>query len=389
MSGQAGVALYPAGGFAAPKDRAIATGELGVPTGTEVFSADNHISLSEDIFYQRFPESLKDKAPRVLEQDGAHTIGFGGKAILPKAFTDVLEQYDPRPGSSTGNLDARRADLEADGIQKELAFPNALLALMAYPDKDLRGLCFRIYNEYLAELQERSKGWFYGVGIINWWDGEGARKALEEMKSYGLRTFWMPLKPGLGLDGNPIDYNSDSMIPVWEAIADAGLPVSHHIGESGLGSPCDENVHLIGMLSNAAPFREMFGRYVFGGILDRNPDIKVGWFEAGINWVPSAIQDAEHIYASVRHMSDHDVQHDAQWYWDNHMSASFMVDPLGLDMIDHIGLDKVMWSSDYPHNESTLGYSRQSIQAVADKIGPDNAVRVVSGNVRTYLGLDS
>jgi len=47
-----------------------------------------------------------------------------------------------------------------------------------------------------------------------------------------------------------------------------------------------------------------------------------------------------------------------------------------------------MWSSDYPHNESTLGYSRQSIQSVVDAIGADNAARVVSGNVKAYLGLD-
>jgi predicted TIM-barrel fold metal-dependent hydrolase len=381
-------ALYPPEGFVAPKDRTIASDEVHLPAGTEVFSADNHISLSEDIFYERFPESVKDKAPRVLDQDGAHTIGFGGNAILPKAFTAVLEQYDPRPGSSTGNLEARAADLEADGIAKELAFPNALLVLMAYPDKELRELCFRIYNEYLAELQEQSKGRFYGVGIINWWDGDGARKTLTEMKSLGLKTFWMPLKPGAGADGNPIDYNSQAMIPVWEAIEESGLPVSHHIGESGLGSPCEDNIHLIGMLSNATPCREMFGRYIFGGILDRHPGINVGWFEAGVNWVPSALQDAEHIYASVRHMSDHDIAHDVQWYWDNHMCASFMVDPLGLELIDRIGIDKVMWSSDYPHNESTLGYSRQSIQSVVDAIGADNAARVVSGNVKAYLGLD-
>jgi predicted TIM-barrel fold metal-dependent hydrolase len=132
----------------------------------------------------------------------------------------------------------------------------------------------------------------------------------------------------------------------------------------------------------------MFGRYIFGGSLDRHPGIKVGWFEAGINWVPSALQDAEHIYASVRHMSDHPIARDVQWYWDNHMSASFMVDPLGLELIDRIGVDKVMWSSDYPHNESTFGYSRQSVQSVVDTIGADNAARVVSGNVKAYLGLD-
>ncbi len=34
----------------------------------------------------------------------------------------------------------------------------------------LAGIAFRIYNEYIAELQERSAGHFYGAGLINWWD---------------------------------------------------------------------------------------------------------------------------------------------------------------------------------------------------------------------------
>jgi predicted TIM-barrel fold metal-dependent hydrolase len=69
------------------------------------------------------------------------------------------------------------------------------------------------------------------------------------------------------------------------------------------------------------------------------------------------------------------------------MSASFMVDPLGLELIDKIGVDKVMWSSDYPHNESTYGYSEKSLAAVVDAVGSENAVRIVSGNITKFLGL--
>jgi predicted TIM-barrel fold metal-dependent hydrolase len=65
-----------------------------------------------------------------------------------------------------------------------------------------------------------------------------------------------------------------------------------------------------------------------------------------------------------------------------------MVDPLGLELIDRIGVDRVMWSSDYPHNESTFGYSEQSLAAVVEAVGPEAAVGIVSTNVQTFLGLD-
>ena len=57
------VSLYPPGGFGAPKDRhGHADGtNVGLPEGTVVFSADNHISLADDIFYQRFPKPSKTR----------------------------------------------------------------------------------------------------------------------------------------------------------------------------------------------------------------------------------------------------------------------------------------------------------------------------------------
>jgi predicted TIM-barrel fold metal-dependent hydrolase len=76
-----------------------------------------------------------------------------------------------------------------------------------------------------------------------------------------------------------------------------------------------------------------------------------------------------------------------RYYWDNHMSASFMVDPLGLKLIDQIGVDKVMWSSDYPHNESTFGYSEKSLAAVVESVGAEAAARIVSGNITEFLGV--
>ena len=383
--------VYPPEGVGAPKHRRghAESATLALPPGTEVFSADDHVSLSEDIFYERAPASLKDRVPRVVYRDDAWNLAAGDRQFLPKEFTGVLTQYDPLPGSNTADLDVRMTQLEADGVTRELAFPNALMALLYYPDTEVRELCFRVYNEYLADLQERAPGRFYGVGLINWWDEEGARRTLTELKAFGVRTFVLPLKPGNGPDGKPLDYNGPAMTGLWEAIEESGLPVAHHIGEAPLSAPCATNVYAVGMVHNVASFREMFGRYVLTGLLDRHPRLRIGWFEGGINWVPAAIQDAEHMYASFRHMLDTDLEHEVAHYWETNMYSSFMYDPLGLDLVGRIGVGRVMWSSDFPHNESTFGYSEKSLAAVVDAVGPQDAARVVSGNVVEFLGLAS
>src|SRR5207302_11447103 len=102
----------------------------------------------------------------------------------------------------------------------------------------------------------------------------------------------------------------------------------------------------------------------------------------------SALQDAEHIMASFQNLANLKGQHEPTYYWDEHMFASFMVDPLGLELVDYIGVERVMWSTDFPHNESTYGYSNRSLGAVVDAVGAEVAADIVGANIKRYLGLD-
>ena len=67
MSTASTTTLYPAEGWGAPKNRRgrAAGVSVGLPAGTEIFSADNHISVADDIFFERFPDDLKGQAPRI------------------------------------------------------------------------------------------------------------------------------------------------------------------------------------------------------------------------------------------------------------------------------------------------------------------------------------
>lgn len=389
MFDDAATDLFPAEGHGAPNDRHPQTeGETGLPAGTEVFSADDHVSVGEDIFYNNLPPELKQRAPRLWrDSKGVFQLGMvKGQSILPDAFCEVVSYFENLPGCDVANLDARLADMGAEGISSALVFPNEVLGLLAWPDHEIKDRCFRIYNEYIAGWQARSAGRLYAVGLINWWDPAATRSSLEQLKSLGLKTFLMPLNAMTAPDGSKIDYASKAMIPVWEEIEASGIPVSHHIGEGDFGH--DEHNRLaMGLIQLVHTFREMFAKYIFGGILDRHPGLRVGWFEGGINWVVSTLQDAEHIHASIKHSYNWDMKHDPDYYWHNHMYASFMIDPLGLEMIDRIGMDRAMWSTDYPHNESTFGYSRSSLKSVVDAVGPENARKLVSDNVARYLGL--
>jgi hypothetical protein len=76
------------------------------------------------------------------------------------------------------------------------------------------------------------------------------------------------------------------------------------------------------------------------------------------------LHDADMIYNSFPTMVSPKLAHPPSWYWRQHCYATFMTDPVGLEMLHRIGADRVMWSSDYPHQESTFGYTRSAIEAV-------------------------
>jgi predicted TIM-barrel fold metal-dependent hydrolase len=61
-----------------------------------------------------------------------------------------------------------------------------------------------------------------------------------------------------------------------------------------------------------------------------------------------------------------------------------MTDPAGLELLHRIGPETVMWSSDYPHQESTFGYTRSSIEAVFRATSVENAQMILG---KTSLGL--
>ena len=275
---------------ALPKDREPQKLEdFRLPADTVVVSADNHFSVTEDIFYERFPDRLKDRAPRIWRDGDINHVGLDGKSFLPDEFRPIALTNEEVPGIH--DLDVRVEQLRREGIDKEIVFPQIIVLLLCYPDFEVREWAFRAYNEYLAELQARMPGSFYGVGLVNSWEPASARGSLAEIKALGLKTFMLPALPGQHPDGSDILYADDRMEPFWEAVEDAGLPISFHIGERPprAGRGAAGSLYLF----NFAPFRDVVGDFVFGGILDRHPGLRIAFAESGINWLPAALQDAE------------------------------------------------------------------------------------------------
>lgn len=353
-----------------------------LPAGLDVVSADNHIEVTEDIFYEAFPARLRDQAPRVWFE-GYWRIGYPGALQTYPEGVDIDGALTRAVLTDGFDLAVRNRHLDSEGIARELAYPQSLLAFIRHPDQAVQELIYRIYNEHMAELGKRSPGRFFGVGICsNWWDPAKAEGAIRQIVDLGLKTYMVPLSPGNHPDGVPINYSAKGMDRFWAVAAEAGLPIGFHIGEvPGSGGRGGFGTFF---LVQAAPFRRVLGNLIFGGILDRHPSLKIVFAEGGINWVPGALQDAELTFGAHREIFDIVPKHRPTDYWHENLYATFQTDALGLGLLDQIGADRVMWAQDYPHGEGTFGYTADALRAVIAATSEGKA-RLILGDTATRL----
>ena len=353
-----------------------------LPAGLDVVSADNHIEVTEDIFYEAFPARLRDQAPRVWFE-GYWRIGYPGALQTYPEGVDIDGALTRAVLTDGFDLAVRNRHLDSEGIARELAYPQSLLAFIRHPDQVVQELIYRIYNEHMAELGRRSPGRFFGVGICsNWWDPAKAEGAIRQIVDLGLKTYMVPLSPGNHPDGVPINYSAKGMDRFWAVAAEAGLPIGFHIGEvPGSGGRGGFGTFF---LVQAAPFRRVLGNLIFGGILDRHRSLQIVFAEGGINWVPGALQDAELTFGAHREIFDIVPKHRPTDYWHENLYATFQTDALGLGLLDQIGADRVMRAQDYPHGEGTFGYTADALRAVLAATSEDKA-RLILGDTATRL----
>ena len=88
-------------GIGLPRDRTAQQRQPAhsIPKGTIVVSADNHWSVTGDIFHERMPIALRDRAPRLWTDDaGVHHWHLDGKSMLPNTVIKNLSSFEAVPG---------------------------------------------------------------------------------------------------------------------------------------------------------------------------------------------------------------------------------------------------------------------------------------------------
>ncbi len=349
--------------------------------GQQVISADEHLVESFEFWDEWLPQSLpakwRDRAPRRLGPG----VALDGTTVMRTftLFPELVTLSDDAPGAT--DLAARAAVHDGHGIDAAIVYPQRAMAMWGIDDHDLRDACFDAYNSWLAEQCRLSGHRLIGVPILaTVHRPERTADAVERLRELGFHTMMLPNYP------RQAHYGSTDMAPLFTAIETSGMPLSFHISEAPDGNgPGELGSYL---MQSFQPFRKLWSYLVFAGIFDRHPGLRVVFAEGGISWIPSALDHADRIAAEFRDHLSPTLAHEPSHYWHTHCWATFMDDPRGLDQLGHIGADRVLWSSDYPHPEGTNDRTADVLGDLRDRFGANTAAAITGGTARAVYDLE-
>ena len=128
---------------------------------------------------------------------------------------------------------------------------------------------------------------------------------------------------------------------------------------------------------------------IFSGVFERFAELRMCWIETGVGWLPHFLDALDDRYWRNRSWGGLPIKEPPSFYWARNNAATFITDPSGVDLRHRVGVESMMWSSDYPHHGNDWPYSRKTIQDTMGHIPEPERVAIVGANAARIWGLDA
>jgi predicted TIM-barrel fold metal-dependent hydrolase len=364
-----------------------------------IISADDHVNPPPTMYAERVPAEWRERMPRVERRGERDMLVFEGserpftllEGAAGVASKDVqLLARTPSEGRRGGwDPHARIADMDLDGVDAQVLFGSGAGGGVAIRslERPLQRVMMRAYNEWLAEFCRPYPQRLIGIGEIPIWDLDIALQEVQRCAQLGLRGVLIPAVPAY-VESPPEDrsYLDPHYERLWSALEDLGLPIHFHLGTRPVSRGIDQNL-MVQISVNKSAMSEPIATFIFAGILQRHPGLKLVSVESGIGWMAFLIPWMDHVFERHRYHTRSPLTEPPGFYFHRQVLGTFIDDVVGVRNRDIIGVDNIMWSSDYPHVNSSWPESRQYIEKHFGDVPADERRKMVGGNAARLYGL--
>ena len=361
----------------------------------QVISADSHINEPPGTFVDRVPAKLRDRAPHVVETpDGGQGWQFpDSKASsfgLSTAAQWTYKNYRPSglrfEEIIKGSWDPAEhvKDMKADGCDASVLYFGVAAGCYNMKDPELRVASLRAYNDWLGEFCSHDRRRLIGPPLLPT-EEETIEPALEELqrnvKEHEIITAQVPIFPWRR-------YFDSFYDPLWAMAQETQMPIAFHRGLQrpfAFGSPSEGGPWMANQVMRDFSYTMPVADLIFGGVFDRFPDLKVVASEGRTGWLVHFVQRADESYRRHRHWLKAELKRIPSDYLKENVYSTFIEDRVGVLLREMIGIDNQMWSSDYPHSDSTWPRSQEAIDLQFEGVPDSDRRKMLAENaVRLY-----
>ena len=291
--------------------------------------------------------------------------------------------------------------MDTDGIDTAILFGGGPLGTT---NNDLFIASFEAYNRWLADFCAYAPSRFAGVGYIPMLDVDLAIKMLRDLAARGLKAVNIPAFPMAKADkagatgfeaqtraltgdvNGDRSYADPEFDPFWKACCDLGMPVTIHLGGRAVRFT-EPKFFLSDLLMSKFGMGEPIAIMIYGGVFQRFSDLKLASIESGVGWLAFAANYMDETWRKQRHWVNSVLEHEPSYFMDRNIYASFIHDRVGILTRDMPGAGNIMWSSDYPHSETTFPNSLAKIEELFVGVPEDEKAMIVGGRAKQLFNL--
>jgi predicted TIM-barrel fold metal-dependent hydrolase len=234
----------------------------------------------------------------------------------------------------------------------------------------------------------------------------GAVAEMEHCAAMGLRGVVLGVFPsGRG-------YPTPQDDRFWSAALDLDMPVAVHVQLDRTGPRSGPLVNyprqdpqLVERIGPRREFARKLTDFAYGGaenaiqmvldgVFDRFPKLKIFFAENQIGWIPVFNYSADFRYRRHRFWAEDlmglkPLARPPSEYIREHCYWGFQYDRVGIELRDRIGVDRVIWATDFPHQDCEYPHSPQAIERDFAGVPEQEKYQMVCGNVIDFFHLDA
>jgi len=386
-----------------------------------IISVDDHVIEPPGVWADRLPRKHVERGPRI-ELRPAGTIstvdgryveepGDDGPPVAWWRFEDrftSLKRHVAAAGFAPEEIDLepirydqmrpgcwqpgpRLDDMDINGVEASMCFPN-------YPrfcgqqflwadDRELAELCVRAYNDWMVdEWCGSSGGRLIPLCLVPLWDAELAAAAVRRNAGRGVRAVaFSELPAWLGLPS----IHSGHWDPFFRACDETGTVICMHIG-SGTKTiqTSDDAPEVVSPALIWANSAASMVDFLVSDVLDRFEDLKLLYAECQIGWIPFMLERADDAWLTHQwSRTDGSAGRLPSERYRDRVYSCFFKDSVGIEILDRIGVDQVMFESDYPHLDSTWPHTHRTAGELFGHLDPSVVDKIARGNAARLLGV--